>query len=215
MKKSGKNSKKNNQKKSSVSIRKKIFLAILLLAAGGIIFNIDRLTGTEIEWRRYYNLLPYSIRKYLPLAEPQEGRTVQGQRLTGRVESVYDGDTLTLLSSDGTTKYKIRFYGIDAPERQQEYGQEARDYLAALVSNAEVEVEVVSVDRYGRSVGKVFVNGTNVNEAMVLNGCAWYYEEYAKNEPVLADNHYSAMKNRRGLWAASDPQPPWEYRSSK
>ena len=215
MKKTKKTSSSGKKKTSinSSSLKKKFFVALLIFLAGGALFNIDRIAHVDIDWHKIHNLLPYKIRKFIPGLEPASGTVAKGQRISGTVTNVYDGDTITVLSDDGSTEYKIRFYGIDAPERKQEYGENSRSYLASLVYRNPVEVQIVSTDRYGRNVGIVFVNGTNVNEAMVLNGCAWYYEEYAKGEKRLSDNQYSAMKNRRGLWAAEDPVPPWRYRN--
>ncbi|MDR3260216.1 MAG: hypothetical protein LBT78_00095 [Tannerella sp.] len=43
------------------------------------------------------------------------------ERLTGRVVKVQDGDTITILTSE-KEQIKIRLYGIDAPEKSQDYG---------------------------------------------------------------------------------------------
>ncbi len=214
MKKKKSTSSRKKSLPSASSVKKKILVFLLIFLAGGLIFNLDRLAGIEIAWAKFYDFLPYKIRKIIPGFSPSAGTASAGARITGTVTDIYDGDTITVLSTDGTTEYKIRFYGIDAPERKQEYGEEARAYLVSLVNNTTVEVQVINTDRYGRNVGKVFVNGTNVNEAMVLNGCAWYYRDYAQGEKILNDYQYSAMKNRRGLWAADDPVPPWQYRKN-
>jgi endonuclease YncB( thermonuclease family) len=52
------------------------------------------------------------------------GTLVFGETLVGKVVKVYDGDTITILV-DGK-KEKIRFYGIDAPEKKQSYGSATR-----------------------------------------------------------------------------------------
>ena len=47
---------------------------------------------------------------------------------TGKVVSISDGDTLTLLVPDGTSykQVKIRLGEIDTPESKQPYGSRAR-----------------------------------------------------------------------------------------
>jgi len=45
------------------------------------------------------------------------------ETLIGNVSYVSDGDTIHIMVKG--EKYKIRFYGIDTPEKTQEYGLEA------------------------------------------------------------------------------------------
>jgi endonuclease YncB( thermonuclease family) len=45
--------------------------------------------------------------------------------------SIYDGDTLRVISSSNE-ELKIRFACIDAPEKNQEYGIESRDFKIAF-----------------------------------------------------------------------------------
>jgi endonuclease YncB( thermonuclease family) len=133
------------------------------------------------------------------------------------VIEVYDGDTLTLLvDENGSEKrYKVRFYGIDAPEADQEYGITSRDALREKILGEKVRVEVISVDRYGRSVGKVMLGGRYINLEMVSEGNAWYYADYASGERDLENAQNQARSRRQGLWYKNNPLPPWEYRSEK
>jgi endonuclease YncB( thermonuclease family) len=133
--------------------------------------------------------------------------------LTGKVVSVHDGDTLTVLDA-GNTQHKIRLHGIDAPETKQAFGNVARKALADLVFGNEVDVEVIEKDRYDREVGKVHVGGRYVNSEMVRQGLAWRYEQYDKKNEFggLEDD---ARKHRRGLWADAHPVAPWEWRKSE
>jgi hypothetical protein len=89
--------------------------------------------------------------------------------LTGKVVSVHDGDTLTVLDA-GTTQHKVRLHGIDAMEKKQAFGNVARDGLADQVFGKVVGVKAVDSDRYGRQVGKVFIGGRYVNAEMVWQG---------------------------------------------
>ncbi len=133
--------------------------------------------------------------------------------LTGKVVSVSDGDTLTLLDA-AKTKHKIRLHGIDAPESKQPFGTVAKKGLADLVFGKEVHVEVVDKDRYGREVGNVHVDGVHVSREQVANGLAWRYVQYDKKNDFggLEDD---ARKQRRGLWADAHPVAPWEWRKSE
>jgi len=98
------------------------------------------------------------------------------------VTRVYDGDTFTGRSKSGTI-YKIRIYGIDAPERTQDQGMYSRAYLEGLIGDSKVvEVNVVDIDFYGRYVAYVFnAAGEDLSFKMIEAGMAWTYEEYGGN----------------------------------
>lgn len=128
---------------------------------------------------------------------------------TAGVERVTDGDTLTLRVGEVT--YRARLNGIDAPERNQPYGREATAELQQLVVGRSVLVEVPDVDRYGRLIVKLFVDGRSVNEELVRRGAAWQYVEFDRSAQ-LAAAEAAARAARAGLWALENPVPPWEWR---
>jgi endonuclease YncB( thermonuclease family) len=74
-----------------------------------------------------------------------------------KVVSVADGDTIRVLHN-GQQK-KIRLYGIDCPEKGQSNGDQAKALTTALVAGRNVEVEQKDIDRYGRIVGLVTIDG--------------------------------------------------------
>src|SRR5947207_814932 len=80
--------------------------------------------------------------------------------ITGQVVAVHDGDTIRLLDSANHTT-KIRLSDIDAPEMSQPYGAKAKQVLANLVFGKPARVDVQGLDRYGRSIGRVFVNNVD------------------------------------------------------
>lgn len=131
--------------------------------------------------------------------------------IKGRVIKVSDGDTITLLK-DNNKKVKIRFYGIDAPEKTQEYGIKSLDSLRKLIDNKTVEVEVKDKDRYGRFVGVVYYNNLNVNLNILEKGDAWWYREYSKGNLEFSNAEKKAREEKLGLWKEGNPTPPWEYR---
>jgi hypothetical protein len=95
--------------------------------------------------------------------------------LTGRIVSVHDGDTVTLLDSTNQ-QHKIRLKGIDALESHQAFGQKSKTNLAAMVFNREVVAECGKQDRYRRDICVIKVDGKDANEAQVAAGMAWWYE---------------------------------------
>lgn len=133
------------------------------------------------------------------------------------VVDVHDGDTITVRRDDGT-QHRVRLYGIDAPELAQPGGTEARDHLRALLASATVDVRPVATDRYGRTVARVHRGDSDINRAMIVAGHAWVYSQYCRTLAPCALWHVDdvmAAHAGRGLWAAPDPQPPWEWRRMK
>ena len=128
------------------------------------------------------------------------------------VTRVTDGDTVKVAGNDD--KMIIRLVGIDAPETSkkknqpgQPFSQKSTKYLASLVLNKSVEVKSYGTDRYGRTLGVVFVSGKNVNLEMVKAGLAEVYrgkpagglnlEPYWKAEA-------EAKKTSIGMWSLGD-----------
>ena len=144
----------------------------------------------------------------------RQAEVAQHIDLAGRVVRVADGDTVTVLDRRNT-QHKVRLYGIDSPERDQPYGKAAKNALQRLIDNRPVEVVVVAKDSYGRTVGTLYRDGVNLNEAMVAAGYAWWYQHFAPKERKLATSEQQAREQRLGLWADPHPVPPWEWRRSK
>ncbi len=143
---------------------------------------------------------------------------VLAELITGTVSSVHDGDTVTL-QSEATTK-KIRLAGIDAPELKQPYGIKSRDELLQDILNKQVTVDSNKTDKYGRAVGKVLLNGEDVNLKQVRRGLAWVYTDYIKELSAEDRELYKAAEKAAndehlGLWQNEQPVAPWTYRKSK
>lgn len=138
------------------------------------------------------------------------------ETMVGRVVAVADGDTLTVLDSS-SRQHRIRLSGIDAPESGQPFGRRSKQSLSSMVYGKRVSVEWHKADRYGRILGKVLFEGTDVNRAQILAGMAWYYRQYAKELPLVDRVSYAvtesdARKARAGLWADDLPVAPWQWR---
>ncbi len=136
--------------------------------------------------------------------------------LHGRVISVSDGDTLTVLDA-ARRPYRIRLAGIDAPERAQPYANVSRQALVARTMHREVTVQWSKLDRYDRIVGTVLVDGIDVNLAQVADGLAWHYRQYDREQSFEDRLRYQqaedwARKRGIGLWAGPNPVPPWKFR---
>ena len=137
-------------------------------------------------------------------------------QLTGKVIGVLDGDTIEVLDSSKHPR-RIRLTGIDAPEKAQAFGQRAKEHLSDLVFGKHVEVVAGKTDKYGRTVGKVWVSGVDANLAQVAAGFAWHYKEYASEQSVAdralyAQAEEGARAAHAGLWRDPKPMAPWEWR---
>ena len=102
--------------------------------------------------------------------------------LTGRVVRVIDGDTIVVLDAD-KVQHKIRLQGIDAPERSQAFGTKSKENLSDLVAGKSVVVDYSKYDRYQRILGKVLMNGEDVNLEQVEAGMAWRGELNLRSFP--------------------------------
>ena len=89
--------------------------------------------------------------------------------IAGQVVGVHNGDTITVLTA-GKHQLKIRLAEIDAPELDQPYGGKAKQALADLVFGQVVSILPAATDRYGRTVGRVYREGQDVNLALVHAG---------------------------------------------
>lgn len=128
-----------------------------------------------------------------------------------------DGDTVTVLDGQ-KVQHKIRLAGIDAPEKAQPFGNRSKETLSDLAFDKSVTVEKDKRDRYRREVGKILVNGRDVNLVQVERGMAWHYKAYEREQSLDDRKLYdaaeiSARSAKRGLWRDSEPTPPWEYRN--
>tara|TARA_B100000686_G_C16426438_1_gene779833 strand:- start:163 stop:648 length:486 start_codon:yes stop_codon:yes gene_type:complete len=135
--------------------------------------------------------------------------TASSETLDGLVISVADGDTLTLQVGD--RRYRIRLSEIDTPERDQPWGDQAKSALVSKVERKLVRVTILDTDQYGRKVGKVWLNGRDINQELVSEGHAWVYERYLLDKTLLDDQDL-AKSEKRGLWSSPEPIPPWRWR---
>jgi endonuclease YncB( thermonuclease family) len=139
--------------------------------------------------------------------------------LVGMVVKVSDGDTITVLDIENV-QYKVRLTGIDAPERGQPFGTASSEHLAKLIAGKKVSVESTNYDRYGRVLGKVMLDGIDINLAQVQAGMAWWYRYYAKSQPKIdqrlyEDSENSAKRERIGLWLEPNPINPYDWRKGR
>ena len=129
-----------------------------------------------------------------------------------------DGDTIDVLYEEQVQR--VRLQGIDSPEWDQPFGQQATTHLSGLIQGREVSIFYESHDSYGRLLGKIFVDGYDINLRMIKDGFAWWYRYYrdqlSLEDQVLygrAETYSRSLK--LGLWKSENPINPYEWRKLK
>ena len=121
------------------------------------------------------------------------------------VTSVKDGDTVIL--SDGR---EVRLAQVDAPEKNECYGSQSTAALTDLVAGKTITLRRPSNgperDKYGRTLGELSADGESVDEELVREGAAKWYDEFAHEDADIARRleraEQEARSEHRGLWAA-------------
>jgi len=142
-------------------------------------------------------------------------------RAGGKKKLVWDATVLEVLDGDTIDveylgeRLRVRFYGLDAPEKAQDAGPESKAALTELLLGKVVTVEVTTADFHGRTVGIIHVGDKIANEEQIRAGWAWVYRTFCKRDDpckrwfALEDEAHDA---ERGLWKAENPMPPWQWR---
>lgn len=138
--------------------------------------------------------------------------------IAGRVISIADGDTLTLLDAQNR-EHPISLAGIDAPELAQAFGQQAKSSLAALALDRQA---TANCNQPGspREICIVSVGGKDIGLEQIRLGMAWWYGQNAAGLTVQTQTGYrqaefNAKIHRLGLWNSTNPTPPWVWRHGR
>ena len=120
---------------------------------------------------------------------------------------VIDGDTIEIKDQAGKT-YKVRYIGIDTPEKGDPYFNEATQANSSLVLNKELRLEkdVSETDKYGRLLRYVYVGDLFVNAHLVAEGFAQAstYPPDVKYADYFLDLQRQAREQGKGLWGITE-----------
>ena len=126
------------------------------------------------------------------------------------IERVVDGDTVDVTIDLGFKifhKARVRLYGIDTPESRTRDKDEiargllAKSYIVDKVESTEniiIRTKKDAKGKFGRILGELIVDNTNLNEAMISKhlGVAYYGQskeaieaEHLKNKEILINNN--------------------------
>jgi micrococcal nuclease len=132
------------------------------------------------------------------------------KQFTGKCVGVSDGDTISVMYQGRAVN--VRLNGIDCPEKAQPFGTQAKKFTSERAFGKQVTIYPTGTDRYGRTLGWVFVGDDCINRSLVTSGMAWWYRQYSPNEKKLAALEAEAKKAGRGLWKDCCAVAPWEWR---
>ena len=115
------------------------------------------------------------------------------------ISRVLDGDTVETSLGE-----RIRYLGINSPEKGQPFSSGATKANEALVLDKKVRLEfdIQSKDRYGRTLAYVFAGDTLVNLEMVKKGLAVTetIQPNVKYQDEIVGAQKQARDNCLGLW---------------
>jgi micrococcal nuclease len=129
---------------------------------------------------------------------------------SGTVVRIKDGDTIVVLD-ELNNQITIRLAEVDCPESNQPFGKKAKQFTTEQVALKNVTYKIVSIDRYGRTIGKVFYDGKYLSEEIIKNGFGWHYKKYSTSLK-LSGMEQNAQNKKMGLWIDKNPTAPWNFR---
>jgi endonuclease YncB( thermonuclease family) len=138
-----------------------------------------------------------------------------------KVIQVFDGDTVKV--TDNGNDKTIRLVGIDAPELShlkhlpgQPFSMKAKEYLAALVLNKEVQIKFYGEDGSGILLGEIYLEKLNINIEMIHAGLAEVYRDLLPQNLEISsyrDAEKKAKEDAKGIWELRDQYfSPWDWR---
>ena len=125
---------------------------------------------------------------------------------------VVDGDTIRAEARG--KELKIRLVEIDAPEINQPFGTQSKNFLNRLLYEKKVTLISQGEDRYGRILGEIYADGESANTSMIKSGFAWVYDRYVQDLSLYRYQDQAKAQNL-GLWQAENPIAPWVWRKRK
>ena len=125
-----------------------------------------------------------------------------GQLFAAVVARVVDGDTIDVRTPGAREAIRIRLDGIDTPERGEPFATVATRFTRAEAFGRAVRLRGTDVDRYGRLVARVTLDGSDLSVSLVRAGLACVYRKYTR-DPVLYGAEAEARSARRGFWGSA------------
>ena len=122
---------------------------------------------------------------------------------------VMDGDTITV--ERGGRHLQIDLQGVDAPEVSQSYGLRALAFVSSMVHGETLTIALKGGNDHGALVARVRFENKDISAELLAAGLAWF----TGGDSHLKAIHEKARSAHQGLWAESEPVPPWVFRGGK
>jgi micrococcal nuclease len=137
------------------------------------------------------------------------------QRIKAKLTRVIDGDTVEITSKDNKV-FIVRLWNIDCPEINQDFGKEAKQFLEDRVLDVDVDFELVSIGKYDRNIGKIFVTkGDNtrvdVATALLASGFAHATTQNMRDPYVMFEAR--GRRSKLGVWSNKTHITPSDFRN--
>lgn len=121
--------------------------------------------------------------------------------------SCFDGDTCKIKTKNGLIS--VRLDGVDAPESDQPFGNEAKNFLVEMLMGKKIDLKCKGVS-FKRKVCSIYINKLNIQNEMVVNGWAMDSPKYSggkyKNSEALAKSA------KLGMWQGLNLYSPYCWR---
>lgn len=138
------------------------------------------------------------------------------QSINAKVIHVQDGDSFTIVLNDGSRE-KLILYGVDCPELEQDFGQQALEFSKKLCMNKSIKIESKGKDRHGRMIAVVRLDNSSssLNAELLKNGLAWWSDKFAPEAADFKALDSQARQDKLGLWSMPGPIAPWIFRNGQ
>ena len=104
--------------------------------------------------------------------------------IPGHITDIVEGDTIKVWIL-AKPEIKVRIAFIDAPEKGQAFDQRAKQAMSELVLGKDVVLQPYTIDRSGRLVARVFIDGQDAGHELLKQGLCWVYEKYVGQASAL------------------------------
>ncbi|SHF34183.1 thermonuclease family protein [Chryseobacterium takakiae] len=133
-------------------------------------------------------------------------------QIVAKVIGIKDGNTVVVLD-DNNIQNTLRLAEVDCPESGQPFGKNAKQFTSSQVFGKSIKYYPINLDRYGRTVAKVYYEGKYLSEELIKAGLGWWYYRYS-DDMNLGKLQDIAKNKKIGLWSDTKIVPPWEFRKS-
>ncbi|WP_157726618.1 thermonuclease family protein [Thalassotalea crassostreae] len=126
------------------------------------------------------------------------------------VIEVIDGDTLLISAKPKDRIVELAY--IDAPELDQPFGLDAKNWLLEQIEDNDSKVELRFVQKSDKAL--VLAKSVNLNRSLVVLGYVWLDVDKKTTDVKYAQDFKRVQKAKKGLWSLPDYKriPPWIWR---